>query len=186
MDSSKGSRIRTLLTVFGMGIAAAFLLAMLMLYYYNPSGSYVTGNVLLSPEKIIELKFLEGNSKKGGRIGFSGMEFSYYDEGLKKRKHFIVTNEAYQMLYSLLADNQSLVKVDEEIKRIFNLGHPATLVLKTKQQTVSGQNDAQHFLQVDFIKDYYRVQLRDQVPGQNWAYFYFPGIYDKALNLLNP
>lgn len=178
-DSSKAVQIRNLLIVFGTGVITAVVLALGMLYYYNPAGSYAAGNVLLSPEQAALLQFNEGNVRSGtfNRFTFAGMDFSYFDHALKKRRSVPLSMEKYKELYDVVAGEQSIADADDGVKSLFSHGHPSSLTLKmSPDRSPLGQTQAQIFLQIDFIEDYYRILLRDQAVGQHWVYFYHPGI----------
>jgi hypothetical protein len=189
---SSASQIRNLLIIFTSGIGLAVLLSLLSLYYYNPSGSYQVKNVLLSPNSLESMRFVDGSSKAGGnpRFVFDTIEFSFYDDGLRKWEKKAVSRDQYSTLYSMINNEKSLDVIPVEVENAFQKAHPATLALKVRIEGAAGiQVPATIFTQVEFaaIGDHYRIQLRDQTNNLGgWAYFHQPGIYKKVLKTLNP
>lgn len=185
-DSSKASQITMLLAVLGAGILAAFLMAVGLLYNYNPEGSYLANNVLLSPEQASVMRFSEGNAKTDTllRFSFDKIEFAFYDLTKRQWRQVTLDLEKYAAFYNMVQGEQSLVNVNDEIKALFNRGYPSNLQIKMQMDRgAAAKTGSSTFLQADFVQDYYRVQLREQAVGQAWAYFYHPGIHAQVLKL---
>lgn len=186
MIDSKEKQIKTLLGVFGGGISAGILIALFMLYYYDPTGAYTAKNILLTPENAYSLHFTEtgSKSKPEGKYAFSGVYFSFFDPESKQMKTVSVPREQYDLFYHLVANDKSIVKPGDAIFHLFQ-GQSASLALKVRtvgEDTSKGIEIP--FLEIVFASgDHYRVQLRQAGPAQEWAYFYHPGIYEDALHL---
>ena len=182
---SKGKEIRNLLLVIGSGIIGAVAVALMMLYYYNPSGSYLAGNVLLSPESTKVIKFQDTHPTTGSpaKFIFDQIEFSYYDSQLKQWKKLNVEMDQYAKFYQLIGNERSL-EVPDEIKRLFNQPSPSVLSLKIRTEATS-QSISKPFIEVNFVNegDYYRIELHEEGSSGSWAYFYHPGIYNKVLEM---
>lgn len=188
MIDSKAKQIRTLLGVLGGGLIAGLLIALSMLYHYNPTGSYVAKNMLLDPENAYSLRFIEPGSKgkSEGKYAFSGVYFSYFDLANKQMKTIPVSRDKYDLFYRLIADETSIVNPGDDILSLFNQTHPANLALKVRAVGEDASRGIEmSFYEIVFVPggDYYRIQLRQSGPGQEWAYFYHPGIYEEALHL---
>jgi hypothetical protein len=85
----------------------------------------------------------------------------------------------------LVANDKSLLQPDDSILHLFNSPHASTLTLKVRAAGEDSSKGAEMpFYEIVFAPsgDYYRIQLRQSGPGQGWAYFYHPGIYQKALD----
>lgn len=186
-DISKAKQIRALLYVVVSGIIAATVLSLSMLYYYNPSGSYLAKNVLLTPDLAFASKAPEAGTKVKKGIAFDHIDFTYYDPLAKTTKIVKVDQEQYSRFYDLVKDEISINDADEAVQSRFNLGHPAALTLKLSVNNEGTSKGVENiFSEVDFAdnSDYFRVKLRQQGSAASYAYFYFPGIYQKAINIL--
>jgi hypothetical protein len=185
---SRASQIRNLLLVFGSGIGLAVVLALVSLYYYNPSGSYLVNNVLLSPESLKAIRFSEGSSRQGGtaRFVFDSLEFSFYDPSLKKWEKKPISLDQYSLFYSTISNQKSILEVPKDVENDF---HKLSLLILALKVHVDGPSTAQTpatiISSIEFIeRDYYRIQLREQAEGPGkWVYFHQPGIYKKVFKL---
>lgn len=186
-DFSKGKQVKRLLWVLGSGIGAAVLLSLFFLNYYNPSGSYLAKNVLLTPENAFALSFSEPGpkAKTSNRYVFDHVEFSYYDWNEKKHKAVPVKQEDYADFYALVSSEKSLIEANEEIQHLFNQGHSPVLTIRIRD---GGNGLERTFSEIAFVEggDYYRVQLRQHGTGTGWIYFYHPGIYQKIFKFFVP
>jgi len=184
-EISKSKQIQALVFVVGSGVAAALLLALFMLYYYNPSGMYQAGNVLLAPDSASTLRYIESNhgTRDAKRFVFGGIEFSYYDTIQKKWQRKDVDMNKYNEFYALVEGDKSLTDVDENVRRAFTSRYPATLSLTIHPENDTTAANNKVFSQAVFSEgsDYYRVQLRDQGSSEGWAYFYHPGIFNNII-----
>lgn len=184
-DSSKAQQIKAFLLVFGSGIFAAFLLCLGLLYYYNPSGSYLAKNTLLDPAAMETWHFNQTveRGKDNSPFILNGIEFSYYDSQAKRWKNIPVDQTKYGRFYQLTSNDKSIDDLPDDIKSSFGQGHPSSLTLKTKRE--SSSNVADPFIKVDFSEngDFYRIQLRQHGQGQGWAYFHHQGIFKQATHL---
>lgn len=188
MADSKAKQIRILLGILSAGLVTGILIALSMLYYYNPTGSYMAKNMLLDPENAYTLRFIEPGSKgqPEGKYAFEGVYFSFFDEASKQTKTIRVPQEKYKLFYHQIAHESSIPNPDDNVIHVFNHIHPAILALKVR----SVGEDASKGIEASFSEivfapsgDYYRIQVRRSGPGTDWAYFYHKGIYQKALQL---
>jgi hypothetical protein len=187
-DSSQVRQIKVLLSVLGAGLTAGILMALLMLYYYNPTGSYLATNVLLDPENAYTLRFVEpgAKAKSEGRYLFEGMYFSYFDKSARELKTIPVAKDKYAEFYKLIANDKSIVEPTEDIKNLFNQGHLASLILKIRSVGEDASKGIDKiFTSIDLVNagDYYRIQLRQSTPSAEWIYFMHPKIYEAALKV---
>ncbi|HEV8051200.1 MAG TPA: hypothetical protein VGP47_01810 [Parachlamydiaceae bacterium] len=188
VDSSKKRQIEILLGVLGSGLIAGILIALTMLYYYNPNGSYVAKNVLLDPENAYSLRFVEPGpkGKSEGKYVFEGMYFNYFSPQTKQPKSIRVSKEQYSEFYHRIAYEKSIVDPSIELQSLFNHAHPAMLLLKVRSLGEDSSKGVETiFSRVDFLDsgEYYRMQLRQSAPGSEWIYFRHPKIYQEALEI---
>lgn len=186
---SKNKEIRNLLFVIVSGVLGAFVVVLSMLYYYNPSGSYLAGNVLLSPDSTRIIKFNDINPKTGSasKFVFDQAEFSYLDPKDKQWKNLNVDMNKYGQLYQSIRTDRSL-NATEEIRKLFNKD-PSKLILKIRSEANTAVNGiSKPFLEMNFVNngDYYRIELHEENALDAWAYFYHPEIYKKAFNIFIP
>ena len=191
-STSQGSQIRNLLIVFTSGIGLAVLLAFISLYYYNPSGSYLAKNVLLSPESLSSIRFAESSTSSGTpRFIFDNLEFSFYNQALKKWEKKFISLEQYNTFYSTLSNEKSFLEVPPEVENAFHKLPPVTLALKVRTEGLANaQTPSTVVTSVEFVEgDYYRIQLREQASQTSslgkWVYFHQPDIYEKILKIFN-
>lgn len=180
---SKKKQIRNLLIVFLGGIGFAVLFALMGLYHYSPSGKYYAKNTLLAPEVLSQIAIKDSSSKT--RFIYNKIEFSYYEPSEKIVKKISVPEERYKQFYDMVANEESLSNVSDEISSFFNY-FPSSLTLTLRPE--NQPNDPEKiYQQVNFVNhgDFFRIVLNDQNAGTNWVYFYHPNIYQKVLSLFN-
>jgi hypothetical protein len=183
---SKFKQVKVLLCVLGAGLAAGIIMALLMLHYYNPEGSYLAKNVLLDPENAYSLRYVEPGKKSDNRYVSEGAYFSYFDPELKEVQSIPIDREKYAKFYNLIANERSIIEPDSRIEGLFNDPHSAALALKIRRVGEDASKGVESiFSKIDFAYegDYYRIQLRQSAPGAGWAYFYHPHIYREAVAL---
>lgn len=189
-DSLKFKQIKVLICVLGAGLGAGILMAMLMLHYYNPTGTYLVKNVLLDPENAYALRYVEPSPKgnSDNRYVLEGAYFSYYDPQRRMKQSIPLSKKKYEEFYHLIADEKSLVEADKQIEGLFNQPTTAALTLKVRRTAEDASKGIDSvFSRVDFAYEgnYYRIQIRQSAPGNEWAYFYHPGIYREMTTLIN-
>lgn len=186
-DLSPNKQVRNLLAVIGSAVLLAFAASLLMLYIYSPTGRYIVKNALLSPDTMNRLAYSDLNSKAGGstRFVFDAIEFSFFDQDLKKWQKVFVGNDAYSNFYDLIAEEKSTLDVTDEMVNAFSVPYPSTLTLRVKtENTASWQAFTKIFQEVQFAKQggLYRIALHQQDASQRWIYFNHPDIYQIAMN----
>lgn len=184
-DSSKSKQIEVLLAVLGTGVIAGILIALTMLYYYNPTGSYQLDNVLLNPDNAFSLRYVEPGSKNTseGRFIFEKMDYSYFNPTTKQTVSISVPKDKYAEFYKVIAKDKSVSKDLMETEGLFRSTTPSSLALKVRS---SGENNTKGnettFSRIVFADngDYYRIQLRQSTAVVDWAYFHHPKISQTA------
>ena len=187
-DSSKSRQIEVLLSVLGTGIFAGILIALAMLYYYNPTGSYQISNILLDPENAFTLRYTEpgAKGKSEGRYVFNSMEYSYYNPESKKTDSIATPKEKYAKFYQSIANDKSIPEAGPEIESMFNSQNQSNLVLKVRQVGEDASKGHEStFSRIVFADngDYYRVQLRQSNAAVDWIYFQHPKISKEAFRI---
>ncbi len=189
-NHSASGHIRTLIIVMGGAILLALSLSIGMLYYYNPPGSYLAGNMLLDPNLLPSLRFSEAIKRGGDQTPFvfSGIEYTYYDQDLKKWNVISVDLNRYQILYHLIAMERSYVEISDQIKNSFLAPPPSTLSIKVRRANTI--DTTSELLKIDFATDgdVYRISLRnDTAKNENFepfVYFYHRNIKEKAQEIV--
>jgi hypothetical protein len=180
------NEIKRFIIVITLAILSAFLLAFLSIYFYSPSNLYAAKKALLAPEVIKEINFKDKHPQTGQNVQFifDQTEFSYYDRAKREQKRIGVSDKAYEEFYHLAASEQSLKSLNEETVQIFNDPHSAMLVINFRTVTPSQTPVSKVFQVVQLVpEDYFRIQLHEGRGGDEWAYFYQPGIYNSAMRL---
>lgn len=180
----KSRDIRNILTVLCASIICAVILASVFLYYYNPSGRYFAGNMLLDPSIMDQIfdQDQHPNKRKTVRFAFDRIEFSYFDSQSRKLEVFPVTREVYEQFYKRVASDKSLEEVQKNIQMFFLQPHPAFLTIQMQTKERNGNGAVKIFQIVQFVsEDYFRIQLHEK--NEDWVYFYRPGFYQEMIHL---
>jgi hypothetical protein len=190
MNNSKAKQIRNLLLIIGSAVVVSCCALFLMLYSSGLSGAYLAKNVLLSPESVKVLNFnnpgpKSSKTKISPQFVFDLIEFSFYDAVHKRVIHTQVDIAYYAELYKIIENDSSLTGnavLNEAALKFNNI--EATLFIKFRsrrgEDVLQGSSDV---FKVEFIKDYYRISLRDQNLHQQWAYFKHVNIFEQVLGL---
>lgn len=190
LRKSQKLHIKQVVAVLFSAVACAGLLAGVMLYQYGPTGRYVAGAALLSPDVMQKINYKDSHLQtgKGVSFTFNSVEFSYFDPVDHQQKTTTATPEAYQKLYNLIANSQSLPETTNQVIQEFEpMNKPATLMITMRTDVSDVSKPVTKVFQlVQFSNtDHFRIQLRGtEVTGQ-WAYFYHPQIFQEAIRLLS-
>lgn len=186
-EAKISKQIANLLFVLSLGVFFAGSFAALLLYYYSPSGTYTLSNVLLSPEMMGNLSYVDKNPATGKMIPYVFEEslYVFWDPERNQWKKHTVAAKKYAQFYKKLEGEKSVL-VTPEISSHFFRDHPSRLVLYTKPADANPQLSPLQFQEVQFSANtpYYRVEIHEQNSETKWTYFYHPGIYEEAHDLL--
>lgn len=170
------------------GVASAGVVAGLYLHKYSPTGVYQLKNILLSPETVRDINFLDKNplTGKNSRYTFDKIEFSYWEQKLKQRITTRVEQEAYEKLFIQLSGDLSLGHVSKEIVGQFQRSQDAILSLSVKLLSENSDTPLKAFQEVEFATsgDYYRVEVHEQNRQEVWQYFHHPDILKLVISIL--
>lgn len=181
-------QIISLLSVIGAGVLAAFLIGSFFIMHYGPSGRYLVENILLEPKLLHELNYNDNNPKTGGmdRFVFDSIEFAYFNQAEKKWVKFPVSEERYALIYNLIKGEKSLLDPSRELEELFikDLIARMTIFVKT-ESSAAWQAITKTFQEVQFENknNHFRIQLHEQNPGMNWAYFQKSNIANDVLSI---
>lgn len=180
MNQGMKQQIRNFLTVIFAGVLCAVLLSGFFLYYYSPTGTYLTEKVLVAPESLNTIKF----SDNGRKYTFDHIEFLHFDQDENQWRRETITPAQYAAFYQLVREQESLLAVDDEIRSRFTRGNPSmlTVVIRTEGNGIT----TKVFQQVQFVQegDYFRVELLREKNDEQWAYYHHPEIDTKVVTLL--
>lgn len=188
-DPQVGRRIRALLFVFCGGMLAAVVLALSVLHFLGPTGSYTIRNILLSPDVAEHLSYIEAVNGSKGHYVFDRIEFLHYNQQTGEWKRQSIKPEDYRRFYNLVLGDSSLTIVPEHVIGLFTRSNPSILSIVVKRDGISSnQEEARAFQEVQILPegDYYRVQVRQESVAPSWAYFFHEGIYSQSPKLLLP
>lgn len=189
-NTSAYKQIRNLLIVIFAGVLVAGYFAFMMINYYNPSGSYLVSNILLSPETLPLLNYKEVNptTGKATHLVFNDLEFAYWQPKLRNWQRVSVTQSAYQQFYRSIQSDSSLDDTAANISDLFYVAPPATLTLSVRAVDESRSSNNKVFQTVQFAAEgnYFRIELHEQQNNTSWAYFSHQAIYNEAMQLLTP
>lgn len=176
-------QIKQLLFVLSTAVFAGFLLSFFMIMFYGPSGDYIAGQTILSPDIIDKIHFKDAHPKTGQNVPFTfdHNEFVYFDylRGAWQQKQ--ISLQSYAEFYQYISHDSSLEKVNEEILALFQKPSPIALIT-TVRTDVSPIAKAFQVIQLT-KEDYYRVKLHGQGDEGKWAYFYHAGLYQTTMTL---
>ncbi|MFI5344240.1 MAG: hypothetical protein ACHQUC_08475 [Chlamydiales bacterium] len=176
-------QIKQLLFVLSAAVFGGFLLAFIMIMFYGPSGNYIAGQTILSPDIIEKIYFKDTHPKTGQNVPFTfdHNEFVYFDylRGIWQQKQ--ISLQSYAAFYQYISNDSSLEGVKEEILALFQQSSPTALIT-TVRTDVSPIAKAFQVIQLT-KEDYYRVKLQGQGDEGKWAYFYHSGLYQTTMTL---
>lgn len=184
LNHSQKKQIGNLLFVFLGGIVCAILLAASMLWNYGPSGRYIVKNALLSPETAEKMSYIEPRlgPKNSTKYVFDKFQFTNWDPGNSELNKIIIPPVTYKKLFELISSEKS-ENVPNEIVAQFN-PKTANLTIWIRPENESKEDKAKIFQQIQFLGNYYRIELRTQDPDKKWIYFYHPHINQEVYNIL--
>lgn len=169
--------IRKFLTVIGGAVLCAALLVWGLVHYYGPSGNYQLNRVLLSPDVLENLSYRDSSPGAGamGQFVFDKVEALHYDADTRQYVRTEVPLAKYRTLYAAITDDVSVPDLDGMIAGLFTQGQLTRVFLKVKPAGASHGNDGlgRVFQELQFSSDgdHYRVEIREDNPQQQWAYF---------------
>lgn len=182
-EISPRRQIRNFILVILLGIACGLGAVVYLVNAYGPSGGYKLRNVLLAPSILQDLWYSSPNPKTGGnaRFIFKDIEFEKMGE-----KPILVDEGKYQQFYEKVQGDKSLVDPQEaDLLPFDQLKSRLKINVKTESDA-KWQARTEIFQEVQFAKDTYRVELREDNPGSHWAIFHHPGIEKEAEQLFSP
>lgn len=183
------SQIIRLLSVIAAGILGAVAITGFLLYRYSPTGTYLAGNAILSPEVIRHLSYIDDPAKQGKtalRYVFNDITFLYKNLNTGEWRKIPLSLEQYQKIYTLLSADQSLDEIKDHVPGEFARNQPAGLALTVKQENnPQAQIKLLEEMQFSLEGNYYRIKLTGGTDGpQEWAYFEHSRVYSKILEEL--
>lgn len=186
---STGKLIRDLILVLSLGAISAVLVALAVLYFLGPTGSYKAENVLLSPEVMSQLSYKDISPLTGKPVSyrFGEVDFLFFDRDTKEWRRKPIDKDVYKKFYALVSPDRSLVVVPEYVISLFLRENPSVLTLVVEKEGIaSADEESRSFQEVQILNfgDYYRIQIHDQEEGSNWAYFFHENIFEKSVRLL--
>jgi len=151
-----------------------------MLYYYNPSGRYAAGNVILSPAAIQQMQIKDPHSRTNhSQLIIDRTLFIYSKEGRLQQK--LVGFDEYQKFYDFVSGDKSLEEKPEELERPYQRERKGVLTTFIKD-SLKGEKSTP-FQIIEFgDEDHYRVKLHDSHEIEEhgmWAYFYHTGLENR-------
>lgn len=184
--TAKGE-ITRLLAVISAGGVSAFVIAVVLVYFYGPSGLYSAKQALLEPEMVQGLRYRDVDSATDARnyYIFDHIEFTYYDHALNRWKSEQVSLERYRRFYQEISSDVSIGDVTEGVIEQFSGGYSA--MIKIIVQSEARRSMATKSFQevtLSYQGDYYRIELREEKKNERWAYFFHKDIYKKAFDIL--
>lgn len=182
-------QIISLLSVLGAGLLFALAIIGYLLYVYGPTGQYKTQNILVEPSLVSKLSYIDTEISRGkeGKQTLDHIQFQAYDEKSGQWDVYLFNDDQYKRFYDLLARDESLFPVPEEVEKQFKDSRLSNLEIIVRPELPGSANEgpAKTFLSVDFIPgtDLYRVFIRTSSIGTDYAYFKHPGVYDQVLKI---
>lgn len=182
--SAKG-QIRSLLLVLFSGLAAGVIALAYLIYFYGPSGSYNSSNILIDPGYLSYVQVNEGNNNK---FTFHKIEFTFQDmasSGQKEWKTVQLSESQYAKLFDLLKGKTSLADT-VKVEPLFDRSKAPSMVIFVKGE-VNRQPTIKVFEEVQYSPNgnFFRIRA----PGRNnfemiWAYFESDGVLQKSIQAI--
>lgn len=184
-DSVLGQLLKKIFIVLMLGGVCAVLVAGLVLYYFKPMSGPSADSILPYPSAVEDLSFTEQNI----RYVFDHVEFLYPNEATNEWEKFDINPDQYEQIFEMLSNATSLLDAPDHVRSFFDWDEPAKLTLFARREGSDGlSKEPVPFQEVQFLTtdDYFRIQVRGDGQEANWAYFYYPNIYNMVLKVLVP
>jgi hypothetical protein len=178
-NTTKMRQVQGLLCLFGCGIIGAVILTFLLLYLYNPSGSYSAQYLLPDPKNLSRTHFsyIDPNTGSVLTVQFEDIRFSHYLPEEKRWEERSIDLHTYAQFYARIQGDQNVSPVSEEVRQAFEQRHLSALAVIVK-------------LKDGGIRTYSLVQFSESLPyyriGQakeGWVYFTHPDQYQTLNDL---
>ncbi|MFA6916248.1 MAG: hypothetical protein WC222_07610 [Parachlamydiales bacterium] len=182
-------QIAGLLTVLGAGLIFALAIIGYLLYTYGPTGQYKAQNILVEPSLMKNLSYIDTEVSRGkeGKHVLDHVQFQVFDEKSGQWDVYILNDDQYKRIYDLVARDESLFPVSDDLENKFRSSRLANLEIIARPEMPGNSKDqTKTFLSVDFIPgtDAYRVFIRTSSIGTDYAFFIHPDVYQKVLNIV--
>lgn len=182
--------LRNLFIIMSSSLLLGILIVYFMATNFGPSGLYQLDHVLLSPENISQMSYMERNSSTGKSQRMILHDIQYFHPSKDGRfwSKSSVGNLQYSNFYKLISNLTSVAGDSEELIRPFSQPGMTNLSIVVKPDVVILKpGDYRVFQEVQFAGDgnHFRVQLHTDDPGQvDWVYFTKEGIGKEADSVL--
>lgn len=183
--------VRNLILMLSSAICLAFVVVLVMVYYFGASGTRALNEVLVSPQTL-KVMDLEGEEARGSSA-YQILEFERGETQGRGWGKYAVSLRAYKEFYNFIATERSLSQVTDEMVQQFDRTSPSTLtILIQSKKEKATQKGFSVYQQVQFLNggDLFRIETYDPGEGETsqpeWVYFRRPGIYQKVLELFVP
>ncbi len=176
-------QVKQLVTLLSAAVFGGFILAFIMLMYYGPTGQYVAGQTMLSPDIIEKISFKDAHptTHKSVQFVFDHTEFVFFDYLRGSWQQRRVPSEAYLKFYRTISSDRSLDDLKNDVMDLFQKPSPMALVTSVRTDISPA---VKIFQIIQFTKEgYYRVKLHGQDDKSEWAYFYHSGLYQAIMNI---
>jgi len=176
-------QIKQLIVVLAAAVSGGFLLTVLMIMFYGPSGNYIAGQTILSPQVIERISFNDTHPVTGKTVNFvfDHNEFVYFDYLRGDWRQQEVSLKEYDQFYRFISADKSLEKVSEEVFQLFQKPSPIALITSIRTDNSPA---AKIFQVIQLTKEnYFRVKLHGQEDEGKWAYFYHPDLFKTTMTL---
>lgn len=188
LRKSAKREIFRIVSVLGLAVVCAALLAAYMIFHYGPSGRYAAGNTVLAPSVMEKINYKDKSIKGNNQVRFifNRIEFAYFDKIKGQLLQFPVDQAVYEKFYQLVQSDQSLDPVPTDVQNEFVQGMPATLSIIVQADINTAPKMTQVLQVIQLTEnDHYRVRLSTTTTNgaQEWAYFYHPHLYEEIMRL---
>ena len=157
-----------------------------MIYQHGPTGQYIAGHAILSPEVMRTIDYKDKHPITGQAVHFifNGVEFSYFDTLQARVKKIDLPLTDYEQFFKLIAKEKGIKTISEQDIKLFSIGFPATLTITTRVDSPVIMPATRVFQIIQLVEtDYFRVKLHEENGAGEWIYFYRPHIYKEIMHL---
>lgn len=176
------SEIRGLLFLLLASVLAGILMTGFFLWHYDASTHYRLSEVLLEPT------LLQGLNYKDAQKETSRYVFDHIELKRPGGQREPINLAHYGAFYQLLEGDQSILPTANEMDA-FRQERLLSLLIYVRMASASEKRVGPKLFQlVEWVPegDLYRVELHEQNPGGNWAYFRHPDVSQLAMETLLP
>ena len=159
-DSPSGQLLRNVFFVLIIGGVFALIFGSMVIFFFKPTTGPGAGTLLPAARS----------------AEFDYVEFLYPEKLGGAWKQREVSADQYEKVLSYLVQATSVMEAPEHVRSFFDWEEPAKIRIMRK--TPDGESVFLYEVQFLTTDEYFRIRMKGVGQEPQWAYFYYPDIYN--------